>query len=226
MANRKYQAAQLLGQVKSEWEENKRLQMIAWAALILFVLFIHSQINNWRLAKLAEYNQQLTKLEDLKALVDQKSWVQHAETSTQLWSQQQKKIWVATTEGEAQARLRDWLQGQAQELGLNIGRIRLEMGPAPKGLVWRPLRVDMQGTYTPGILQRFLQRLNNAPGTILVDYEQITLESNPFYRLNLTAWVELRAEVHAEARGDIHADVPEDLREAFQAEARKKVQNK
>ena len=89
--------------------------------------------------------------------------------------------------------LADWLQQLAKDSGVSIDRIVVEVGVAPKGGEWRPVRADFQGKYRAGPWQTMLQKISTNTPVVLVDFEQLNVvnSNNLFYRLNLTAWFQL-----------------------------------
>lgn len=177
-------------QIEAEWRSNKRLQMISMAALVLFVLWVHVQLDNWRLSKKEEAASVAAAYQDTLAVANDDAWINRAKEADAYRESMKKKLWVATSEGEAEAKLRDWLQKQAETVGLTISRISVEVGVAPRGLLYRPVHVDIQGVYKAGAWQLFLQNIGGSNPPVIVDLEQLNVVNpqNLFYRLNLTAW--------------------------------------
>lgn len=177
-------------QVQTEWQSNKRLQAISLAALVLFILWIHVQLDGWRLSKKEAATAAAATYQDTFAVANDSEWIGRAKEADAYSQIMKKKLWMATSEGEAEAKLRDWLQKQAGAVGLSVTRITVEVGVAPRGLAYRPVHVDMQGAYKPGAWQLFLQGLGTASPPVIVDMEQLNVVNprNLFYRLNLTAW--------------------------------------
>ena len=177
-------------QVQTEWQANKRLQIISVVALVLFVLWVHVQLDHWRLSKKEEAVSVAATYQDTLAVANDDAWIDRAKEANAHHQDMKTKLWVATSEGEAEAKLRDWLQKQADVMGLSVARITVEVGVAPRGLLYRPVHVDMQGRYKAGSWQLFLQTIGESSPPVIVDLEQLNLANpnNLFYRLNLTAW--------------------------------------
>lgn len=177
-------------QIQAEWRANKRLQMISMAALVLFVLWIHVQLDSWRLSKKEEAVSVAAAYQDTLTVANDDAWIDRAKEAEVYRQNMKTKLWIATSEGEAEAKLRDWLQTQAGGVGLSITRISVEVGVAPRGLLYRPVHVDIQGVYKAGAWQLFLQTLGGSNPPVIVDMEQLNVVNpqNLFYRLNLTAW--------------------------------------
>lgn len=178
------------GLAKKEWVSNQRLQAISLMAVMLFVLWCHVQLNNWRLVKQADAQAALVAYYDTQAVAKEQAWLERAKASEQALASARTGLWSATSEGEAEAKFRDWLQQVAKESGVSIDRIIVEVGVAPKGVNWRPVRADFQGKYQAGAWQSMLQKMSTNTPAVLVDFEQLNVvnSSNLFYRLNLTAW--------------------------------------
>jgi len=175
---------------KKEWASNQRLQAISLMAAALFALWGHVQLDNWRLAKQADAHAALVAYYDTQAVAKEQAWLERAKASEQALVSARTGLWSATSEGEAEAKFRDWLQQLAKETGVSIDRIIVEVGVAPKGVGWRPVRADFQGKYQAGAWQAMLQKMSTNTPIVLVDFEQLNIvnSSNLFYRLNLTAW--------------------------------------
>jgi hypothetical protein len=177
-------------QVQAEWQANKRLQLISIVALVLFILWTHTQLDNWRAAKKNEAIAAYARYQDTLAVAKEDAWINRAKEAGLHLQQMQTKLWVATSEGEAEAKLRDWLQQQARTFDLPITRISVEVGVASRGERYRPVHVDIQGVYKAGAWQQMLQSINASTPPVIVDFEQLNIANsqNLFYRLNLTAW--------------------------------------
>lgn len=187
-------------QIQAEWQANKRLQAISITALVLFVLWVHVQLDGWRISKKEATAAAAAAYQDTFAVANDSEWISRAEDASTYRQEMKTRLWSATSEGEAEAKLRDWLQKQAEAVGLSVTRITVEVGVAPRGITYRPVHVDMQGTYKPGAWQLFLQGLGNASPPVIVDMEQLNVVNprNLFYRLNLTAWFAINSPVESQ----------------------------
>lgn len=178
------------GTVKREWASNQRLQAISLVAVLLLVIWVHVQLDSWRLAKQADARAALVTYYDTQAVAKEQVWLERAKESRDALISIRTGLWSAKTEGEAEAKFRDWLQQIAKSSGVSVDRIVVEIGVAPKGVELRPVRADFQGKYQAGKWQVMLQKVTANKPIVLVDYEQLNVanSSNLFYRLNLTAW--------------------------------------
>ncbi len=185
--------AQLQGywqQAKQEWQANKRLQLFSIVAVVLVVLWVHVKLNDWRIAKQADARVALTAYQDTQVVARESEWPERAKVSNEVLKTMRTKLWSAASEGEAEAKLRDWLQKHAKDSGIIIDRISVEVGAAPRGFIWRPVHADIQGKYQAGAWQAMLDKMaKNAP-PVIVDFEQLNIanQNNLFYRINVTAW--------------------------------------
>ena len=178
---------------KVEWQENRRLQVIVFVALAILVFWIHIQLNHWRVAKqAAAYTAERT-YNETQLAAKEKSWVERSKAANEVLAQLNARLWRASSEGEAQALLRDWIDSEARKAGLVITRSTLAIGEAMPGTQLRPVRADIQGKYVAGAWQQLLLSIRDNKHLITVDYEQlnVTTEKNQLYRLNLTAWFQL-----------------------------------
>lgn len=178
---------------KVEWQENRRLQVIVFVALAILVFWIHLQLNHWRVAKqAAAYTAERT-YNETQLAAKEKSWIERSKAANEVLAQLNARLWRASSEGEAQALLRDWIDSEARKAGLVITRSTLAIGEAMPGTQLRPVRADIQGKYVAGAWQQLLLSIRDNKHLITVDYEQlnVTTEKNQLYRLNLTAWFQL-----------------------------------
>lgn len=181
-------------QIRQEWQANKRLQVASWFALGLLVLWIHTWLDDWRLAKKKDAKVALGMYLDTQSVARENEWIDRAKTSDEALQQMRKKLWHATSEGEAEAKLRDWIQQTAKSSGVNITRISLDVSAPPRGYSWYAVHADIQGVYEAGAWQRMLDAMAKNTPVVLVDYEQLNLvtASNLFYRMNATAWFAIK----------------------------------
>jgi type III secretory pathway component EscV len=145
--------AQLQGywlQAKQEWLANKRLQLFSILAVVLVVLWVHVKLDDWRISKQADARAALTAYQDTQAVARENEWPERAKASSEVLKSMRTKLWNATSEGEAEAKLRDWLQKLAKDSGITIDRITVEVAAAPRGFIWRPVHADIQGKYQAG----------------------------------------------------------------------------
>lgn len=180
-------------QANQEWQSNKRLQYITVLSVILFGLWCLVQLESLRLKNENSAQAAFTKLQDVSQTAKEKRWPERAVKSKAALKEIRQKIWIAGSEGEAQATLRDWLELQARNEGLVIDRITVELGGSSVGVLLRPVQAEIQGVYEVGVWQRFIQRLSVHKPSIVIEYEEINF-NNPRklkYKLSITAWFEL-----------------------------------
>jgi|GEM_PF-1020572 len=187
-------------QAQQEWQSNKRLQVISIIACILIVFWIHSKLNDWRLTKQADARVALTAYQDTQAVARENEWLERATTADAALKNMRTKLWHATSEGEAEAKLRDWLQKLAKDSGITIDRISVQVAAAPRGFIWRPVHADIQGKYQAGAWQLMLDKMGKNNPPVIVDFEQLNIasENNLFYRLNVTAWFTIESSAGAQ----------------------------
>lgn len=178
---------------KIEWRDNRRLQVIVFVALAIFILWLHIQLNDWRLAKRSAAYSAERGYNETQLAVREKSWIDRSKAADRELARLNSRVWRASSEGEAQALFRDWLDSEARQAGLAITRSNLAIGEAMPGTQLRPVRADIQGRYVAGAWQQLLLKIRDNERVITVDYEQlnVTTDRNQLYRLNLTAWFEL-----------------------------------
>jgi hypothetical protein len=186
-------------QAKAEWKTNLRLQAITAAASVLVVAWVYIQLDHWRISKQKEASAALSAYWDTQAVVNEKAWLERAEQAGSAVKKARAQLWEATSEGEAEAKLRDWLNKVAAESGMVLDRITVEVGAAPQGQKWRPVHADFQGNYKAGAWQKMLQKIATNTPAVTVDFEQLNLANprNQFYRVNVTAWYTITSEVRA-----------------------------
>lgn len=180
--------------VKQEWKGNRRLQGVSIIAILLFISWFFLQLDTWRQDRAKVTQATLMRLYDIKMAAKEQVWPERMEAARVALNEAHKKLWKARTEGEAQAIFRDWIEQEGQKVDLNIDRITVEVGAAPSGLKWRPVRADIQGRYQVGAWQKLLEKVNTNLPFVVVEFEQLNIGNpdNQFYRLNLTAWFEVK----------------------------------
>jgi Tfp pilus assembly protein PilO len=181
---------QVLLQARQEWLFNRRLQVISMVACALIVFWVHGKLNDWRLAKQADAKTALNTYQDTQAVARENEWLDRAKTTDAALKNMRARLWRATSEGEAEAKLRDWLQKMAKDSGIAIERINVQVAASPRGFMWRPVHADIQGKYQAGAWQAMLDKMSKSNPPAVIDFEQLNIvtQNNLFYRLNVTAW--------------------------------------
>jgi hypothetical protein len=196
--NRHWQ--QTRAQLQQEWQTNKRLQIIAGAAALLFIIWVHVQLDNWRDARATSAHAAQVRLMDMRQVAGEHFWPERAAEAEAAAQSARQQLWQARSEGEAQALLRDWLEQQARTQGLAITRINVDVETVRTGARYRAVRADIQGTYTPGAWQEFLEVISTHTPRLVVEFEQLNITSarNQRYRLTVAAWFEIGAAAPSE----------------------------
>lgn len=184
---------------KREWQQNRRLQVIALVALALLVVWVHSSLNQLRKdlrrqALAAEQNYYETEL-----AAKDSAWLARAQEAQQQLAQINSRLWVASSAGEAQALFRDWIDAEAKKAGMIVRRATVSVSDVVPGERLRPVRADIQGRYSAGTVQKFMDAARQHNLFITLDAEQFNLgnQKNQTYRLNLTAWFVIQGEKSA-----------------------------
>ena len=180
-------------QVVGEWKENERLRLISLISMVLFVVWSCIQLEAARLSGEKKAKATFVRLQDVEAAVNERRWPDRAEKSQKEYAKVHDWLWQARNEGEAQARLRDWLEKQARDSGLVIDRMTVELGAQPQNLAIRPARAEIQGVYLVEAFQVFMQKLSVATPRVVVESDEINF-TNPRkfkYRISATAWFEI-----------------------------------
>lgn len=187
------------GDAKREWQQNRRLQLIALVALALFIVWVHSSLNQLRKdlrsqALVAERNYYETEL-----AAKDSAWLTRAKEAQQQLAQVNDRLWVASSAGEAQALFRDWIDSEAKKAGMTVRRAAVAVSDAVPGEQLRPVKADIQGRYTAGAVQKFMDAARQHNLFITLDAEQFNLsnQKNQTYRLNITAWFVIQGEKSA-----------------------------
>lgn len=185
---------QTRAQIQQEWQTNKRLQLIAGAAALLFIIWVHVQLDNWREARATSAHAAQVRLMDMRQVAREHFWPERAAEAEAAAQSARQQLWQARSEGEAQARLRDWLEQQARAQGLAITRMNVDVETARTGSRYRAVRADIQGAYTPGAWQEFLEVVSSHTPRLGVEFEQLNITSarNQRYRLTIAAWFDIR----------------------------------
>ena len=184
---------------KSEWLDNQRLQAMTLLALAIGLIWCHVLLAG----VISEYRQQAGTLEaellEKQSIVRDISWPEKAESAGALVNESERLFWVANSEGEAQAKVRDHVRLVSRTVGLDIDRINVDILPLDARGYHR-VHVDMRGSYEAGKWHDFVNGVVAARPTMIIESEQLDLRRTPGrYRVGVIAWVRL---------GDSGAGVP------------------
>lgn len=183
----------LQAQVRDEWQSNKRLQVIAAISAVLFVVWCSVQLEAWRSVNKTDARAAFEELQDIKLATDEQRWPSRALAAQAQLAAVQKWLWSASSEGEAQAGLRDWLELQARNNGVIIDTLTIDVGKAPRGMKLRPVRAELRGQYKVGAWQQFIHAITTATPVVVVESDELNFSrpKKPLYRIAVTAWFDL-----------------------------------
>ena len=183
-------------QVRDEWGTNKRLQKITWVSVLLFAVWSWVQLDEWRQSLAADAQAVSLKLQDARLASNEARWPERAAKAVGALENAKNDVWRARTEGEAEARLRDWLEQQARKNGVVIGRVTVSLDVPPRGMDVYPVRAELQGSYRAGAWQDFLGSLRKHRPKVVLEYDEINFANprRPKYRANITAWFDLSSQ--------------------------------
>ncbi len=184
----------LLHKTGQEWGENKRLQVLTMLGVLLVLIWGHHSLDEWRLEVRKKAIDARVELSDREAVVGEKIWLAREKEASELANEARKMIWLASSEGEAEALIRDWISVTAKAVGLDSDRVSVELDRKVSDKKYRPVRVEMQGVYKAEVWQRFIQAISQNQPDFLVEFDEINLTNKRRYRyrLGFTAWFKMK----------------------------------
>lgn len=182
-------------QLQEQWQGNPRLRLLLAAVAVILVVALLQNLHQAQQNAHAEAQKQWQKLGDVQQLSAVEHWAGRAESGQQAVETLNKHIWQASSEGQAQAQLRDVLQRYLNEQGLDTLRINVTAVPSDTiGLL--QVRADLSGTYVPGAWQDFVYSLLEHRPQILIEHDSVnrTNSNRNLYRLSVHAWFTISEE--------------------------------
>ena len=110
-------------QLQEQWQSNPRLRILLGVVVFILVVTLLQALHQARHNAYLEAQKQWQRLGDVQQLSSVEHWAQRAEQGQQALDALNKHIWRASSEGQAQAQLRDVLQRYLNEHGLDTIRI-------------------------------------------------------------------------------------------------------
>lgn len=179
-----------LASIQQEWRQSERFRALVITCAVIVVLIIHIQLNDMRVSKKQQAQRSLIEYEDLMRVAKEKGWPQRAQEAKQASSTLKSWLWTAQTEGEAEAKFRDWLTAQANMAAFDINRISIDVGVSPAGVDAIAINANLRGPYELKAWQAFLDALSSQTPKVIVDYEKVNKRNarRLQYQLGVTAW--------------------------------------
>lgn len=180
----------LLARARQEWQANRRLQLGVFLIGLILLLGMHQALDSWRQQRLQAATTAAQSLHELHLAAAEQQWPERARQAAAAHESIQRQLWQATSEGAAQAAVRDVIQAQAKRHGVVIERINMRSLPPAQGARHAAVRVELQGAYEVLAWQRFIAALEARQPALLIEADRIDrgLAQRPRYRLNITAW--------------------------------------
>lgn len=182
-------------QLQEQWQSNPRLRILSACVAAILVFAMLQSLHQAREDARNEAQKQWQRLGDVKQLSAVEYWAERAEQGQQVIESLQKNIWQASSEGQAQAQLRDVLQRYLKEQGLEVTRMNVTAVPSDNvGLL--QIRADISGTYIAGAWQDFVQRILEHRPQILIEHDSVnrTNANRSLYQLSVHAWFTIEDE--------------------------------
>lgn len=182
-------------QLQEQWRSNPRLRILLAAVAAILMFAVLQSLHQARQDARAEAQKQWQRLGDVKQLSAVEYWAERAEQGQAVVGSLQKHIWQASSEGQAQAQLRDVLQRYLKEQGLEVTRMNVTAVPSDSvGML--QIRADISGTYIPGAWQNFVYRLLEYRPQILIEHDSVnrTNKNRSLYQLSVHAWFTIQEE--------------------------------
>lgn len=111
-----------------EFQQNLRLRLGGGLIVILLIIYVILELNDYRQRLQQDYHSAVTQLTQLQTVVTQKSWLERATKTQQLLTELEARLWQANTKGLAQATFQKWFNDQVNLA--KIDKSRLTVDPA------------------------------------------------------------------------------------------------
>jgi hypothetical protein len=134
-----------LSSVVAELRQNSRLRAGLWLIIAILLGYSVVLLDDYQSQLKKAYQDSLTRLNQLRGIVQETQWVERALQAKELREQLEVKFWQANSPGLAQAQFQKWLNSQMERARLEKAYLRmestLEMPKFPQ--VWRvTARID------------------------------------------------------------------------------------
>jgi hypothetical protein len=141
----------------TEFRQNTRLRVGIWLITTLLMSYAASFLQDYQAQLKKDYQETISRLNQLQSLVTQTQWLERATQSQALLNQLQVKFWQANTEGLAQAKFQKWLTEQLDRAQIEKPNVRMESTlPVPKyPKVWK-VAAQVNATFNPAKLNILL----------------------------------------------------------------------
>jgi len=181
--------------VRSLWAElrnNRRAGLGLIAILVLIAVYGIVVMRGATARVEAAYAREVQRLERIAAVAKEPDWPQRAEASTALRAGLENRLWMAESEGIAQANLQAWISNVGREIGMPVFDIRIETAK-PKNLPDELRQITATITAQPSEMAvvAFLERLEQAPNLTVVSRLHLRQQPGPMLELVLVGYARI-----------------------------------
>lgn len=110
-----------------ELENNRRLRLGAWLIVGIIGFYGVLLLRDEARASMEQHDSTLKRYSRLKALIDQKQWLDRVESAKLMKVQMEGRLWQAGTPGLAQATFQDWLNQTLTLSGVSRSALTVTM---------------------------------------------------------------------------------------------------
>lgn len=182
-------------QLQEQWRSNPRLRMLLAAVAAILLFSVLQNLHQARQDARMEAQKQWQRLGDVQQLSAVEYWAERAEQGQEIVESLHSHIWKASSEGQAQAQLRDVLQRYLKEQGLDVTRMNVTAVPSDSVDLLQ-IRAEISGTYVPGAWQDFVYRVLEHRPKVLIEHDSVNRanKNRSLYRLSVHAWFTIKEE--------------------------------
>jgi len=147
----------------------------------------------------AGYQHDAQTLARIATIEKERDWPARGAASSALLAALDQRLWLAESEGIAQANLQEWIAGVGREIGLPVFDIRIEAA-APKNLPpgLRQITATITAQPSETAVIALLERLQQAPHLTVVARLHVRQQPSPMLELVLVGY----ARITGAAQGD------------------------
>jgi hypothetical protein len=183
------------GPVRGLWHElrgNRRAQIGLVAIAVLVAGYGWIELRGAAARVEAGYRHQAETLAHIAAIAQERDWPERAKASAALLAALDQRLWVAESEGLAQANLQAWISTIGREIGLPVFDIRIEatkLKDLPPDL--RQITATITAQPAEAAVVTLLEQLQQAPHLTIVGRLHLRQQPSPMLELVIIGYARI-----------------------------------
>jgi len=174
----------IISKISDEWRQNPRLRMGGWLILIIMMAYAIMRLSDLEDAIKNDYQRKARHLDELKALTQQKEWINRADAAKALIVQMEGRLWRANSRGLAQANVQIWVDNLLKEKHITEARTQVEPARDITGYkgIWQ-VSAKIDAAFNPRQLADLLYTVESHQQLVVVEQLDAILNEMPRFTL-------------------------------------------